>query len=71
MKDLGHLTYFLKIEVTSNGSRYFLSQEKYAIDLLSQAGLTDAKVTSTPLMACQKFIPFDSKLLDNPALYRQ
>ncbi|OMO65350.1 Integrase, catalytic core [Corchorus capsularis] len=71
MKDLGHLTYFLGLEVTSNDSGYFLSQAKYATDFLSRVGLTDAKVTSTPLEANQKLSPLDGKPLDNPTLYRQ
>lgn len=41
MKDLGNLTYFLGLKVAFDGSAYFLSQAKYAIDLLSQACLID------------------------------
>ena len=41
MKDLGTLTYFLGLEVTSSSDRYYLSQAKYASNLLSKAGITD------------------------------
>uniref|UniRef100_A0A2N9GT15 Uncharacterized protein n=1 Tax=Fagus sylvatica TaxID=28930 RepID=A0A2N9GT15_FAGSY len=44
MKDLGHLSYFLGLEVSSDSTGYYLSQAKYASDLLSRAGLTDTKV---------------------------
>ena len=44
MKDLGHLCYFLGLEVSSDSTGYYLSQAKYASDLLSRAGLTDTKV---------------------------
>ena len=44
MKDLGHLGYFLGLEVSSDSTGYYLSQAKYASDLLSRAGLTDTKV---------------------------
>uniref|UniRef100_A0A2N9EUE1 Integrase catalytic domain-containing protein n=1 Tax=Fagus sylvatica TaxID=28930 RepID=A0A2N9EUE1_FAGSY len=49
MKDLGTLSYFLGLEVTSSSDGYYLSQAKYASDLLSKAGLTDSKTVSTPL----------------------
>jgi hypothetical protein len=44
MKDLGHLSYFLGLEVSSDSIGYYLSQAKYASDLLSRAGLTDTKL---------------------------
>ena len=48
MKDLGTLSYFLGLEVTSSSDGYYLSQAKYASDLLSKAGITDNKTVSTP-----------------------
>lgn len=38
MKDLGPLRYFLGIEVAYSPREYFLSQQKYVIDLLSRVG---------------------------------
>jgi hypothetical protein len=35
MKDLGTLSYFLGLEVTSSNDGYYLSQAKYASSLLS------------------------------------
>ena len=49
MKDLGRLGYFLGLEVSSDSTGYYLSQAKYASNLLSCVGLTDTKVVSTPL----------------------
>ena len=49
MKDLGALSYFLSLEVTSSSNGYYLSQAKYASDLLFKVSLTDSKTVSTPL----------------------
>ena len=37
MKDLGKFNYLLGLEVTSGSDGYYLSQAKYASDLLSKA----------------------------------
>ena len=71
MKDLGPLSYFLGLEVTSSTNGLFLSQAKYASDLLSRAGLTDHRTESTPLEPNVRFTPMDGTVLDNPTLYRQ
>ena len=39
MKDLGHLSYFLGLEVSQSFEGYYLSQAKYTSDLLSRAVL--------------------------------
>ncbi|KAK2999263.1 hypothetical protein RJ639_023461 [Escallonia herrerae] len=49
MEDLGTLSYLIGLEVFTASNGYYLSQVKYAFDLLSRAGLTDSKTTSTPL----------------------
>ena len=49
MKDLGHLSYFLGLEITHSTNGLYISQAKYAFDLLSQAGLTDNKSVDTSI----------------------
>uniref|UniRef100_A0A2N9FVG4 CCHC-type domain-containing protein n=1 Tax=Fagus sylvatica TaxID=28930 RepID=A0A2N9FVG4_FAGSY len=71
MKDLGHLSYFLGLEVFSDSISYYLSQAKYASDLLSRAGLTDTKVVSTPLEMNARLTPLDGTPLSDATLYRQ
>uniref|UniRef100_A0A2N9G3S6 Reverse transcriptase Ty1/copia-type domain-containing protein n=1 Tax=Fagus sylvatica TaxID=28930 RepID=A0A2N9G3S6_FAGSY len=71
MKDLGHLSYFIGLEVSSNSTSYYLSQAKYAFDLLSHAGLTDTKVVSTPLEMNARLTPLDGTPLSDATLYRQ
>ncbi|KAJ4722662.1 Retrovirus-related Pol polyprotein from transposon TNT 1-94 [Melia azedarach] len=70
MKDLGQLNYFLGLEVLSDSDGYYLSQAKYALDLLARAGLTDNKVTSTLLEPNAKLIPLDGVRLNDVTLYR-
>ena len=41
IKDLGRLNYFLGLEVTYTDSGLFLSQTKYAQDILLRAGMLD------------------------------
>ena len=71
MKDLSTLSYFLGLEVTSSSDGYYLSQAKYASDLLSKAGLTHSKTISTPLELNVKLNTTDSEPLSDATLYRQ
>jgi hypothetical protein len=70
MKDLGHLSYFLGLEVFSNFTGHYLSQAKYASNLLSRAGLTDTKVVSTPLEMNACLTHSDGTPLSDVTLYR-
>ena len=47
MKDLGHLSYFLGLEITYSTNGLYITQAKSASKLLSQAGLTDSKTVDT------------------------
>ncbi|CAM8981982.1 unnamed protein product [Rhodiola kirilowii] len=49
IKDLGKLKYFLGIEVCQSKEGLFLSQRKYTLDLLCEAGKLGAKPANTPL----------------------
>ena len=49
MKDLGHLSYFLILEITHSTNGLYITQAKYASDLLSRTGLTDSKTIDTPV----------------------
>ncbi|KAM7496324.1 hypothetical protein LguiA_020738 [Lonicera macranthoides] len=71
MKDLGVLRYFLGIEVDHSSTGYFLSQVKYAYDIITRTGLTDNKTADTPLEMNVKLSSSDGTLLHNPTLYRQ
>ena len=49
MKDLGHLSYFLGLEITHSTDGLYINQAMYASELLSQAGFTDSKTIDTPV----------------------
>ena len=47
MKDLGHLSYFLSLEITHSTDGLYITKAKYASDLLSRTRLTDNKTIDT------------------------
>ncbi|XP_021971955.1 uncharacterized mitochondrial protein AtMg00810-like [Helianthus annuus] len=69
VKDLGALGYFLGLEVTYVESGFFVSQAKYAHDILARAGLLDSKPVDTPLAASESFLSKGEPFHD-PTLYR-
>ena len=71
MKDLGHLSYFLGLEITHSIDGLYITQAKYASDLLSRAGLTDSKTVDTPIELNTHLTPSGGKPLSNPSLYRR
>lgn len=50
MKNLGGLKYFLGIEVSTSRQGIFLSQRKYVLDLLTEAGMLGCKPVDTPIV---------------------
>jgi len=50
-KNMGHPKYFLRIEVAHQKHNILLSQRKYALDLLEEAGLLGCKPATTPMKA--------------------
>ena len=69
MKDLEHLSYFLGLEITHSTDGLYITQAKYASELLSQAGLTDSKIIDTPIEVNAHLTPSGGKLLSNFSLY--
>ncbi|KAL4020497.1 hypothetical protein IC575_019275 [Cucumis melo] len=68
---LGNLSYFLSLEISSLPSGYYLSQAKYASDLINRSGISDSATSSTPLDPNVRLTPFDGVPLEDPTLYRQ
>jgi hypothetical protein len=49
VKDLGHLRYFLGIEVSRGAKGIYLSQRKYILDLLVETGMSGCCSSPTPI----------------------
>ncbi|CAL8990582.1 unnamed protein product, partial [Prunus brigantina] len=68
IKDLGPLHYFLGLEVKCTASGLFLSQTKYACDLLQRTDFLGAKPCATPLGSYK--LDNSGMLLSDPTFYR-
>ncbi|KAJ4768963.1 Retroelement pol polyprotein-like [Rhynchospora pubera] len=71
MKDLGVLKYFLGIEIARGPTGLFLSQRKYALDMLAECGLLGAKPAATPLEQNHRLAESMSAKLKDPEKYRR
>ncbi|KAF9683326.1 hypothetical protein SADUNF_Sadunf04G0001900 [Salix dunnii] len=71
IKDLGHLTYFLGVEVVPNSKGLLLSQKRYIKDLLHQTKMTDAKAVLTPIPTSAALSITSGSTLSDPTEYRR
>ncbi|GJW46951.1 ribonuclease H-like domain-containing protein [Tanacetum coccineum] len=69
MTDLGSLNYFLGISVTRNSSGMFLSQRKYATEILERAHMVGCNSSRTPVDTESKLGDGGAPVSD-PTLYR-
>ncbi|WZZ70878.1 hypothetical protein YC2023_082248 [Brassica napus] len=75
IKDLGEMKYFLGIEICKSKEGLFMSQRKYTLDLLKDAGAYGGKTARMPMEDGYK-VPReggieDSKPFHDPKLYRK
>lgn len=66
MKDLGNLKYFLGVEVARSPTGLLLCQRKYALDIITEAGLLGAKPASIPLEQNHHLSLAEGALLPDP-----
>lgn len=71
MKDLDVLKYFLGIEVARNPTSMFLCQCKYALDIISEAGLLGSKPASFPFEQNHRLALATGDFLSDPEPYRR
>jgi histone deacetylase 1/2 len=70
MKDLGHLNDFLGIRVTRHKGGLFLSQRKYAEEIIERAGMRSCKSTQTPVDTKPKIGAKIGTPYEDPTKYR-
>ena len=71
MKDLGPLHYFLGIEVHRSPTSLYLTQSKYARDLLIKSGMESCKSTATPMaVRTNRLLKDDAAPYPDPSHYR-
>ena len=51
VKDLGHLRYFLGMEIARSKKGISVSQRKYILDLLTETGMLGCKPSETPIIS--------------------
>lgn len=68
MKDLGHHTYFLGLEIQYTPSDLFLNQHKYATDFVASDGYIDSSTSDSPIEMNAKLRKEDGMLLPNLSL---
>ncbi|GJZ44077.1 ribonuclease H-like domain-containing protein [Tanacetum coccineum] len=67
--NLGPLNYFLGISVTCDSSGLFLSQKKYAVEILEKAHMVNCNPSRTPVDTESK-LGVDGDPVSDPTLYR-
>ena len=70
-KDLGKLRYFLGIEVAQSKEGVVICQRKYALDILEEVGMSNAKPVETPMDPNIKLFPGQGEPLKDPGKYRR
>ncbi|KAG7578293.1 Retrotransposon Copia-like N-terminal [Arabidopsis thaliana x Arabidopsis arenosa] len=71
MKDLGAMKYFLGIEVSRSHDGFYLSQRKYALDIVSECGLLGCQPVSTPLEQNHKLPDDEGEFYEDVERYRR
>lgn len=70
MKDLCQMSYFLGIQAQFHSEGLFLSQQRFAEDMLAVAAMSDCSPMPTPLPLQPQHVPSQSELFENPKYFR-
>ena len=66
MKDFGKLHFFLSLQADFTTSGFYLTQTKYAFDLICHAKMEDAKPYHSPALSGKKMDINDGNPLPDP-----
>ena len=67
---MGELTFFLGLQVKQRKEGIFISQEKYARNIVKKFGLDSKKHASTPMSSSTKLNVDSSRVEVSPTLYK-
>lgn len=71
MKDLGPLRYFLGLEIGRTSQGIFMSQKKFTLDLIKEAGLDNARPSKVPMDQHLKLTADEGDPLPNGEEYKR
>lgn len=71
IKNLGNAQYFLGLEILRDENGMYISQRKYILNILSDAGVLGAKPAHTPLLRDLKLRANQGKILPNPDRFKR
>lgn len=71
MKDPGKAKYFLGIEIARGEEGFFLTQRKYALDIIEEVGMLDCQPVLTPIEQNHRLLSYDGPLYKDPMQFRR